>query len=348
MSKEIILSVVINGHGCEDFTRPWPPDTEISQFFKNNVRVYSVACVPDIDSLLSRNDEQLIMQNISNQFDLSERETKEVLDTFKESYRGSYVGEINTLEETQKDNPTIKNPDFHRAKQPVYLDRSSNLITYLSNKTYSFDDEISRSLFNGISVSDIRIKITDENGIVTYRPIRFPKHNFNMHNLIHKDGVETILETFQNKLDISRSLETIFEILGFDEDEDRLTRITLRQLFEFFKELNISYVNIFDLTCRACQTGKLDPVEIERIYDYESNFNEKPVAFGKRSDGKRSDGKRSDGKRSDGKQPNKKSLKRKRLTNKRRVSKRLKKRSRVKRHNVYKSKSKSKKSRTKL
>jgi hypothetical protein len=338
MTEEIILSVVINGHGCEDFMRPWPPDTEISQFFKNNVRVYSVACVPDIPSILSRNNEKSIMQNISNQFDLSERETKEVLDTFKESYRGSYVEEINALEETQKDNPIVKDPDFHRVKQLMYLDRSSNLITYLANKTYNFKGETRRAIFNGISVSDIRIKIIDEQGNVTYRPIRFQKKDFNMHNLIHKDGVETMMELFQNKLGISRSLEDIFEILGFDEDEDRLDDITLFELFEFFKVLNISYVNIFDLTCRACRTGKLDPTEIERIYDYESSFNEKPVAFGKRSDGKRL----------------KKRFKSKRLTNKRRLtskirlSNRFKKRSRVKRHNLYKSKSKSKKNRTKL
>jgi len=327
MTEEIILSVAINGHGCEDFSRPWSPDSEISDFFKNNVRVYSVACVPDINSLLSRNDEQLIMQNISNQFDLSERETKEVLDTFKESYRGSYVGEINALEESQSDNPTIKSTGFHRAKQPMYLNRSSNLITYLSNKTYSFDGEISRAKFNGISVSDIRIKITDENGIVTYRPIRFSKKDFNMHNLIHKDGVETMMELFQNKLGISRSLETIFEILGFDEDEDILERITLRQLFEFFKELNISFVNIFDLTCRACQRGTLDPDEIERIYHYESSFKEKPVAFGKRSDKKRSDKKRSDKKRFKGKQLSKRQLSKRQLSKKRSDKKQLKTRS---------------------
>jgi hypothetical protein len=345
MTEEIILSVVINGHGCEDFTRPWDNDSEISQFFRNNVRVYSVACVPDINSILSRNDEQSIMRNISNQFDLSERETKEVLDTFKESYRGSYVGEINALEESQKDNPTVKGPDFHRAKQPMYLDRASNLITYLANKTYQFKGETRRAMFNGISVSDIRIKKTDEQGNVTYRPIRFPKKDFNMHNLIYRDGVETIMETLQNKLGIERSLEDIFEILGFDEDEDRLEDITLFELFEFFKELNISYVNIFDLTCRACKTGTLDPTQIERIYDYESSFNEKPVAFGKRSDKKRSDKKRSDKKRSD-----KKRFKGKRLSKRlsKRFSKRLKKRTRVKRNNVYKSKSKSKKNRPKL
>lgn len=282
MTEEIIISLVINGHGCEDFTRPWIDDTEIAQFFKNNVRVYSVACVPDIPALLSNHDEQLIMRDISSQFDLSEKETKEVLDTFKESYRGSYIRKINTLEDTQRDNPTITNPKFQRAKQPTYLDRSSNLITYLANKTYDFYDETIRGTLNGISVSDIRIKSTDENGIITYKPIRFSKKNPTMHNLIHKDGVETMMEVFQNKLGIERSLEDIFDILRFNDDEDRLRSITLQDLFEFFKELNISYVNIFDLTCRACRTGALDPIEIERIYDYESSFNEKPVAFGKR------------------------------------------------------------------
>jgi hypothetical protein len=317
MTEEIILSIVINGHGCEDFMRPWPPDSKISQFFRNNVRVYSVSCVPDMPSALSRRDEESIMNNISNKFDLSEKETKEILDTFKDSYRGSYIKMINALEETQPDNPIVKDPDFNRIKQSIYLDRSSNLITYLANKTYEFKRKTTKT--DCISVSDIRIKKTDEQGNVTYRPIRFSKKDFTMHNLIYKDGVETILETFQNKLGIERSLEDIFEILRFGEDEERLDNITLFELFEFFDELNISYVNIFDLTCRGCKTGKLDPVEIERIYDYESNFNEKPVAFGKRSTKKR---------RFKGKQ----------LTAKKRLQKYRGKR--VKKHNVYKSKKK--------
>ena len=309
MIEEIILSVIINGHGCEDLTRPWSADTEVSQFFRNNVRVYSLACVPDIPSVISRDNNALIMKKISNQFDLSNKETKEVLDIFKEGYRSSYIEYVNAVEKTQPTNPILKNPKFIKAKLPMYLERSSNLITYLSNKTYAFEADPTSYVVNGISVCDIRIKQTDENGIVTYRQIILPKHDFTMPNLIYKEGVETILEYFQNQMGISHDLESIYTILGFNDEEERLQTITLNTLFRFFKELNISYVNIFDLTCRTCERGNLDPNEIERIFFYETDFNEKPVAFGK---------------------TNKKKLKKR--TNKKRLQKRTnKKRTRVKR-----------------
>ena len=291
MTEEIILSIVITGHGCEDLIRPWPDNTEISEYYRNNVRVYSVACVPDIASILSGRNMREIMNVISNKFDLSDKETSEVVNMFKEGYRESYINNVNTVEVREPTNTILKTQQYHQAKMPIYLNRTSNLITYLSNKTYSFYDETWSTELTGISVSDIRVKITDENGIISYKPIRFSKKNIKMHNLIHKDGVETMLETFQNKLGISRNLERIFNILGFTEEEDRLQEMTLNQLFVFFKELNISYVNIFDLSCRVCQTRSLHSDDIERIYSFESEFNEKPVAFGKtkvrRSKGKR-------------------------------------------------------------
>jgi hypothetical protein len=67
-------------------------------------------------------------------------------------------------------------------------------------------EEIITTALNGISVSDIRVKITDEQGNISYTPIRFSKKKLKMCNLIHKDGVETILEVLQNKLGILRNL----------------------------------------------------------------------------------------------------------------------------------------------
>jgi hypothetical protein len=276
MTEEIILSIVITGHGCENLRNPWADHLEISDYFRNKVRVYSTACVPDISSLLRGIDIRQIMNNVSDKFDLSDKETSEVVNAFKEGYRETY---INNLKRSIIKNPN--DPGYQKAKLPEYLNRSSNLITYLSNKTFFFDNESWSTELTGISVSDIRVKITNEEGNVTYRPIRFSKRDLKLHNLIHKDGVETILETFQNKLRVERNLEDIFNVLGFDEENDRLQQITLYQLFAFFKELNISYVNIFDLSCRSCQTGNLDPINIERIYSFEADFNEKPFAFGK-------------------------------------------------------------------
>lgn len=280
MTEEIILSVVINGHGCEDFTNPWADHLEISEYFRNKVRVYSVPCVPGITSFLRGRDMREIINDISNKFDLSEKETSEVVNQFKEGYRETYINNVNTHSERDPYNPALKDASYSKAKLPEYINRSSNLITYLSNKIFVFENERWSTELTGISVSDIRVKITDEEGNVSYRPIRFSKKNPKLHNLIHKDGVETILETFQNKLGVVRNLEDIFKILGFEEDNDRLQQITLNQLFAFFKALNISYVNIFDLSCRGCRTGNLNPIDIERIHSFQSEFNEKPVAFG--------------------------------------------------------------------
>ena len=276
MTEEIILSIIITGHGCENLRNPWADHLEISDYFRNKVRVYSTACVPDISSLLRGIDIRQIMNNVSDKFDLSDKETSEVVNAFKEGYRETY---INNLKRSIVKDPNDQS--YQKAKLPEYLNRSSNLITYLCNKTFFFDNETWSTELTGISVSDIRVKITNAEGNVTYRPIRFSKRNLKLYNLIHKDGVETMLETFQNKLGVVSNLEDIFNVLGFDEDNDRLQQITLNQLFTFFKELNISYVNIFDLSCRSCQSGNLDPINIERIYSFEADFNEKPVAFGK-------------------------------------------------------------------
>jgi hypothetical protein len=38
-TEEIILSVVIYGHGCEDFLNPFPQESAIGEYYRNNVRV---------------------------------------------------------------------------------------------------------------------------------------------------------------------------------------------------------------------------------------------------------------------------------------------------------------------
>ena len=47
--EELILSLMISGHGTEG--PEWDPTLPFAQYYKNNVRVYSRACVPGIPSL---------------------------------------------------------------------------------------------------------------------------------------------------------------------------------------------------------------------------------------------------------------------------------------------------------
>jgi len=49
--EELIMTLVITGHGCEDLTNSWNIEEPIGKYFKDKVRVYSSACVPDVASI---------------------------------------------------------------------------------------------------------------------------------------------------------------------------------------------------------------------------------------------------------------------------------------------------------
>jgi hypothetical protein len=86
------------------------------------------------------------------------------------------------------------------------------------------------------------------------------------------------------------------EIFGLTGKKDRIMDLSLEQIYNFFKLLEVKYANIMDYTCRACSIGRLSQDLTDSIYRVEQNFKIKPVAFGKRSEKKRSKGKRSKGK----------------------------------------------------
>ena len=71
----------------------------------------------------------------------------------------------------------------------------------------------------------------------------------------------------ENKLGIGRelSLETIFDTLHFPPRKDVLEKISLRELYDFFKLLHIDYVNIFDLSCRGCKTYRLNENDVGTV-----------------------------------------------------------------------------------
>jgi hypothetical protein len=57
---ELIMSIAIIGHGCEDYTKP----LRNRDYFRNNVRVYSRSCVPGVVSVGNIYQNQPILQDI--------------------------------------------------------------------------------------------------------------------------------------------------------------------------------------------------------------------------------------------------------------------------------------------
>jgi hypothetical protein len=64
--EDLIMSITIMGHGCEDLMSPWPEQLPISTYFKNNVRVYSKACVPDVNAIgnIYQNEHLLLLKHM--------------------------------------------------------------------------------------------------------------------------------------------------------------------------------------------------------------------------------------------------------------------------------------------
>jgi hypothetical protein len=276
---EIILSLVIFGHGCEDYLNPFQYESDIANFYKNNVRVFSTAAVPDISCVLGVHQVRGLLEKFTDKFDnFSEVETKEIIDNIKDDMRPIYKSGVLKSQELQ----LFKDDDrFKRNIEDRYLNQTSNLITYLSNKEFHFYDESEDEIIElpykkyeqqtiGIHVIDIRLKITDSIGNVTYQQIPFLKtHNLDNFNLIKKIGVEQFLEILFNKANIDTlSLEDAYTILGFknkNNDDEKLKKISLEELYLFLKLSSINFVNIIDLSCRTCKTGTLNESQIADI-----------------------------------------------------------------------------------
>jgi hypothetical protein len=292
-TEELILSVVIFGHGCEDFLNPFPIESDIGEYYRNNVRVYSTPTVPDITSIMAPTRVKHIVDNIRSKFtDIPEAETREIVNSVKEEIRSEYQASVARIDQIGifKTDPTFK-----RNVEPRYISQASNLVAYLANKEFWFYDEneeeeiktpIQKRTYEniGMHVTDIRRKITDSAGEIRYEQVPLPPQRLSVYfNLSYKDGVKNIVKHIQKELGINTDIKEISRILGFDrpKQKDRLKMITLVELFEFFKACHIDYVNIFDLTCRSCKTRRLNETEIANIGNFESSVSRNTKAFGK-------------------------------------------------------------------
>ena len=298
-ASALILSITIFGHGCEDYLHPWPNETEIAQYYKNNVRVYSTSGVPDITAIfdsrrsrdtINRIGEQFTSENTDQYID---KGTREIMESLTHSLRPDYQSAVVRSEELGL---FSADPAFKRNTEPKYLSRASSVVSYLANKDYFFYEQSENEVITtplqkhqfetiGIHVTDIRRKITDANGHIRYEKIALPPQSRSQlsTNLSYKTGVKTMVKHFKRELGIELDFNEICGILGFTKRDDRIKEISLVKLFEFFKACRINFVNLFDLTCRTCKTRRLTTQEIDTISYWEALDSEKTVAFGKRT-----------------------------------------------------------------
>jgi len=298
LSEEIIMSIAIIGHGCEDLLSPWPSQLPISTYFKHNVRVYSQACVPDVNALgnIFRNPD--VIDRINKSFSaLPTSKTEEIVSIYKHQAKTDYIRNVMASLSGK-----ASDIGFEKLSKTKNLERSSDLTTFLANKNFSFymdssTEEVPRPLKQvyttiGIQVVDIRIKKTDIDGSVSYEQLFSPTdakysrlNDWTTFNLIYKNGLTYIVKDVLKRKDLVKSA---LEIFGFGKKE-RIIDLSLEQIYNLFQLLDIKYVNIMDFSCRSCSIGRIPKDISESIYTEEQKYIIKPEAFGKQSDLKRSD-----------------------------------------------------------
>ena len=294
---EIILSLVILGHGCEELTKLWPATSPISRYFRDNVRVYSRAGVPDVNTLGSLASNPEIIKDITHRFSsIPRNETSSIVRDYAEDSRFEYQKDIlyNLALHKQKS----LGPRFDKFTIFENIERASNLSAYLANKSFSFyeNSPSEKAKFDmgyktlGVHIADIRIKKTNKKGEVSYEklfsPSDYGKTDTTNFNLIYRNGIKFI---FKNILGMPKMAEDAYKILGFKGSQDRIMDLTLEQLYDLFILLNVSYANLMDFTCRACSIGIMPQSLTNVIYNLEQSFTNKSTAFGRRIKSKKRD-----------------------------------------------------------
>ncbi len=308
--EELVMTLNIKGHGFE--YSEFPPSSQISKYYKNNVRVHSMACFPGVVAVAHVNYER-IDDVESSYFIFNEKPecaTEEIMKEYSATKDNNYKQMLNRLE---------KHADIDFRCAYENRERSVNFTTYLYTKSFTFENsqkenEVikkklsiieAKNFMNswGVHVSDIRLKITNIDGSVQYRQIFNPEnerrkyipYDITQFNLIYRKGIEFIL----NILHKEELIPSVLQIFKFKDGQDRISELNLEQLYEFFNLIGIKFVNVLDSSCRSFHPKlQMTGEKADKLYLKEKKFNKKPEAFGKRSNRKRSNRKRSNRKRS--------------------------------------------------
>jgi len=291
--EELIMSMTIMGHGCEDLISPWTKDNPISLYFKNNVRVYSKSCVPDVNSIGSITANMDIIKDVQRRFsNVPKSETASIISTYADEVRGDYMRDIvfNKMTKTA----ASLHPGFAKLSDFENLSRVSGLSAYLSNKNFAFyennpQEKITQSYQQyqyktlGVNVTDIRLKKTAIDGSVTYEQIfsptdsKYARSDMSNFNLIYRSGLTFILKDVLKRKDL---VKPALENFGFTGRTERIMDLSLEQIYTFFQMIGVDYANIMDYTCRACSMGRIPQSLSNKIYSVEQKYAEKPIAFG--------------------------------------------------------------------
>jgi hypothetical protein len=288
--EEIVMSVSIMGHACEDLMTPWPSNSPISTFFKNNVRVYSKACVPGVNSIgnILRNKDDI--EDVQRRFsEAPKSETQGIVSSYANEVRDSYMRDIAIAKYLKTD--VSFTPGFDKTSDIENFSRVSNLSAFLCNKDFSFykDDKNEKikptfkEIYNtlGIHVIDIRLRKTAMDGSVSYEqifsPINLERMDLTNFNLSYKDGITFILKDVLGRRDL---VKPALELFGFTGKKNRVIDVSLEQIYSFFQLIGVKYANIMDYTCRACSLGPIAQSLSNTIYGVEQTYKKKPVAFG--------------------------------------------------------------------
>jgi hypothetical protein len=302
--EDLIMSITIMGHGCEDLMSPWPDQLPISTYFKNNVRVYSKACVPDVNAIGNIYQNEDIIKDVQRKFSaVPKGETSAIVKAYADEVRDEYIRDVAFSKFSKA--PVSLTRGFNKLSDITNLGRASNLSTFLCNKNFSFymDSEkekvttmmqhVYKSV--GIHLTDIRLKKTASDGSVSYEQIfsptdpKYSRIDLTNFNLIYKNGLTYFLKDIMGRRDL---VKPAIEIFGLTGKKDRIMDLSLEQIYNFFQLLGIKYANIMDYTCRACSIGRLSQDLTDSIYRVEQTYKIKPVAFGKRSKSNKSKSKR--------------------------------------------------------
>ena len=296
VKEELVMSISIFGHGCEDLMTPWAAELPISTYFKNNVRVYSRSCVPDVNSIGNPFQNEDIIKDVQHRFSaVPKGETAAIVRAYADDVRSEYIRDIAMSKFTKA--PISLTRGFDKLSDINNLSKASNLSTFLCNKEFSFyiDDKkekIAGTVFQhtyntlGIHVTDIRLKKTAGDGSVSYEQIFNPKDpkysrmDLTNFNLIYKNGLTYLLKDIMGRRDLVKPALDIFGLTG---KKGRVMDVSLEQIYHLFQLLEVKYANIMDYTCRACSIGRLSQDLTNTIYSVEQRYRIKPVAFGKRS-----------------------------------------------------------------
>lgn len=288
--RELIFSIAIMGHGCEHLLRPWKKDMPILRYFIDNVRVYSRACVPDLESVGDVDEFKDMVSDIQHRFsEVPENETASIVSTYADDERFEYQKKI--IYNLAHHKQSSLGPRFDKFNVFENIERASNLSAFISNKEFSFhinspeektNTKGKKELYKtiGVHVVDIRVKKTSPSGAVTYEKLFSPSSNLSNSNLIYRNGVIFILQEVLRRPEL---VEPALRFLGFEGATERVMTLSLEQIYEFFQLVGISYVNLMDFTCRACSVGVMPQSISDQFYNIEQKLSVKKSAFGKRN-----------------------------------------------------------------